>query len=219
MHTFNKTAIWRIKFLLKNPVGQFCAFRRTRQLTQRLGKVLFANFFWNWKLMIVGQTYIERDFALFKLVPCTKKEVKISWEFWKFNAVAQVLRFSFRIVRKFTLEKWLQLTWSETIASALHHHSILKTIDHYFSELQTNSFIFILLLETLSAESLLTNLKLYHQFNTGMFEIIAFFLFWFIFLILRWRMLSFRIIWGSKVWKVFNGLGHLLSSTIIGGSH
>ena len=117
---------------------------------------------------------------------CTKKEERISWEFWKFNAVAQVLRFSFRIVRKFTLEKWLQLTWSETIASALHHHSILKTIDHYFSELQMNSFIFILLLvETLSAESLLTNLKLYHQFNIGMFEIIAFFLSWFIFLSLR----------------------------------
>ena len=142
MHTFKKTAIWRIKFLLKNPVGQFCAFRRTRQLTQRLGKVLFANFFWNWKLMIVGQTYIERDFALFKLVPCTKKEVKISWEFWKFNAVAQVLRFSFRIVRKFTLEKWLQLTWSETIASALHHHSILKTIDHLFFWTSNEQFYF-----------------------------------------------------------------------------
>ena len=64
-------------------------------------------------------------------------------------------------------------------------------------------------------------LKLYHQFNIGMLEIIAFFLCWFIFLILRWRMLSFRIIWGSKVWKVFNGPSHLLlqSSTIIGGSH
>ena len=144
---FLEKRVQKVLFVAQNPVGQ---------LTQRLGKVLFANFFWNWKLMIVGQTYIERDFALFKLVLCINKEKRISWEFWKFNAVAQVLRFSFRIVRKFTLEKWLQLTWSETIASALHHHSILKTIDHYFSELQTNSFIFILLLETLSAECLLS---------------------------------------------------------------